>query len=205
MIGNDIVDLNLARTQSNWKRNGFLEKIFTKKEQEYIKNAKNSFEMVWLLWSMKESAYKIYSRQNSVRFFAPKKFECDISAEQHKVQINNSTYFTTSNISNDCIHTIALLNINESFSVDFFKLNNDTYEVQNKTTYKNLKSAISNRFDIPISKVKIEKDTNGIPRLNQKQMPTISISHHGVFGSYALCFKKFVCPARSPRPCRSNS
>ena len=27
--GNDIVDLSLAKTESNWKRKGFLEKIFT--------------------------------------------------------------------------------------------------------------------------------------------------------------------------------
>ena len=33
MIGNDIVDLDLARTQSNWQRKGFLDKIFTKKEK----------------------------------------------------------------------------------------------------------------------------------------------------------------------------
>ena len=33
MIGNDIVDLNLAKTQSNWQRKGFLERQFTKKEQ----------------------------------------------------------------------------------------------------------------------------------------------------------------------------
>ena len=69
MIGNDVVDLNLAKTQSNWERKGFLGKIFTKKEQEFIFNTKSSFEMVWLLWSMKESAYKIYFKKHSVRFF----------------------------------------------------------------------------------------------------------------------------------------
>ena len=32
-IGNDIVDLSLAKIQSNWQRKGFLEKQFTQKEQ----------------------------------------------------------------------------------------------------------------------------------------------------------------------------
>ena len=36
MIGNDIVDLVQARFQSNWKRKGFVQKIFTQKEQELI-------------------------------------------------------------------------------------------------------------------------------------------------------------------------
>ena len=66
MIGNDIVDLKLASIQSNWQRKGFLNKVFTKKEQTLILNASNSFEMVWLLWSIKESAYKVYIQQLSL-------------------------------------------------------------------------------------------------------------------------------------------
>ena len=42
MIGNDIVDLALAQKESNWKRKGFLNKIFTEKEQLLILNAKNN-------------------------------------------------------------------------------------------------------------------------------------------------------------------
>ena len=42
-IGNDIVDLNLAKTESNWQRKGFLEKQFTQKEQEEILTQKIRF------------------------------------------------------------------------------------------------------------------------------------------------------------------
>ena len=38
MIGNDIVDLNLAERQSNWQRPGFLEKQFTIQEQYTAKS-----------------------------------------------------------------------------------------------------------------------------------------------------------------------
>lgn len=62
-VGNDIVDLNLAKTQSNWQRNGFLEKQFTQKEQQEIYNSKNPFLQVWQFWSMKEAAYKCYTQQ----------------------------------------------------------------------------------------------------------------------------------------------
>ncbi len=46
MIGNDIVDLVQARFQSNWKRKGFVQKIFTQKEQELIFSSKNPENMV---------------------------------------------------------------------------------------------------------------------------------------------------------------
>ena len=75
MIGNDIVDLNLAKTQSNWERKGFLKKQFTDEEQLSIHSSRNSFLEVWLLWSMKEAAYKCYSQQYQIRFFNPKKLE----------------------------------------------------------------------------------------------------------------------------------
>jgi phosphopantetheinyl transferase (holo-ACP synthase) len=61
VIGNDIVDLALARKESNWKRPG-LNKIFTTKEQLLISSAENPNTMVWNLWSRKRAAYKIYNR-----------------------------------------------------------------------------------------------------------------------------------------------
>ena len=79
MIGNDVIDLSLAKTQSNWQRKGFLEKLFSNDEQQLILEASNSFEMVWRLWSMKEAAYKIYTQHHEIRFFAPKKFECKLT------------------------------------------------------------------------------------------------------------------------------
>jgi len=66
MLGNDIVDLDLAKTQSNWRRKNYLDKIFTTEEQLLISSAKRPDEMVWLLWSMKESAYKIYNRKSGI-------------------------------------------------------------------------------------------------------------------------------------------
>ena len=91
MIGNDLVDLKLANIQSNWQRKGFLDKLFTPKEQEYILNADNPFETVWLLWSMKESAYKAYLQIYGCRFFAPKKLACSLlSKNKGTVLINNS-------------------------------------------------------------------------------------------------------------------
>ena len=76
MIGNDIIDLSVAKLESNWQRIGFLEKQFTEKEQQLILTASNPFVLVWKFWSMKEAAYKVYAQENEMRFFAPKKFNC---------------------------------------------------------------------------------------------------------------------------------
>ena len=47
MVGNDIVDIGLAKKSSNWTRSRFLDKLFTKKEQQLIFHSENSFNMVW--------------------------------------------------------------------------------------------------------------------------------------------------------------
>lgn len=111
MLGNDIVDLDLAKIQSNWRRKNYLDKIFTAEEQLLIASAKRPDEMVWLLWSMKESAYKIYNRKTGIRNFAPKSLNCIIypNTDQIKgiVNIENHTYFTKSDIQPQYIHTSA--------------------------------------------------------------------------------------------------
>jgi len=111
MLGNDIVDLNLAKIQSNWRRKNYLDKIFTVEEQLLITSAKKPDEMVWLLWSMKESAYKIHNRKTGIRDFAPKSLKCSIHSNNKQtygeVNIQDVIYFTKSNLQTAFIHTIA--------------------------------------------------------------------------------------------------
>ncbi|RNL55493.1 4'-phosphopantetheinyl transferase family protein [Pedobacter jejuensis] len=108
MLGNDIVDLTLAKVQSNWKRKGFLEKIFTYDEQLCILKSKNPYLKVWLLWSMKEAAYKIHNRKTGIRNFAPKSLSCTIHSNAYgEVNIEGSTYYTKSDLQTTFIHSIA--------------------------------------------------------------------------------------------------
>jgi phosphopantetheinyl transferase (holo-ACP synthase) len=111
MLGNDIVDLNLARTQSNWRRKNYLDKIFTAEEQLLISSAENADEMVWLLWSMKESAYKIHNRKTGIRSFAPKSLKCTIHSDSDQIHgavaIDENSYFTKSSVRLGYLHTIA--------------------------------------------------------------------------------------------------
>jgi len=109
MIGNDVVDLALARKESNWKRNGFLQKIFTNKEQFQIENAQDPEQKVWELWSRKEAAYKIWNRENMIRLFNPLQFECLTEASGlEKVSFENQFFFTKTIVSQESIQTIAV-------------------------------------------------------------------------------------------------
>ena len=157
MIGNDIVDLALARKESNWKRPGFLEKIFTVKEQLLISNAENPEIMVWNLWSRKEAAYKIYNRQTGIRAYIPLQLQCNYeNATYGSVFCNGNIYYTKTEISKDKISTIAVIQ------------KSDLEEI------KELKPT-----------VQIHK-RNGIPYVNEGNnlLKPISISHHGRFTSW---------------------
>jgi phosphopantetheinyl transferase (holo-ACP synthase) len=70
VIGNDIVDLALARKESNWKRPGYLNKIFTTKEQLLISSEKIRYHGMEFMES-EEAAYKIYNRATGIRGYFP--------------------------------------------------------------------------------------------------------------------------------------
>lgn len=112
MIGNDIVDLELAKIESNWRRPGYLNKIFTSFEQKLINEAKNPTLMVWLLWSMKEASYKIYATKAGIRSFAPTQLACEslnlnTTKAEGTININNELYYTKSEIKPSFIHSLA--------------------------------------------------------------------------------------------------
>lgn len=123
MIGNDIVDLETAKRESNWKRNRFLDKIFTHQEQLLILNSELPEIMVWNLWSRKEAAYKIYNRDTNICGYFPTKLICFYeSANFGTVSINNNLYHTQTTITKDYIHTVAVSkkeNLNKIIRLDY--------------------------------------------------------------------------------------
>ena len=162
MIGNDVVDLMQSRRESNWQRKGFLEKVFTADEQLLIANDPEAEIMVWLLWSMKEAAYKIYNRQTTIREYIPKKLTCtilskDSSHASGQVACLENTYPTKTTITKDSIHTVAVSHIGDLENI---------IEIENKG---------------------ILKDENGAPHfpIVHNIIQPVSISHHG-------CFEKVV-------------
>lgn len=109
MIGNDVIDLALAKVESNWQRKGFLDKIFTSNEQNLILSSENPTIMVWILWSRKEAVYKIIRQENGLRGFYPLRIE-NIDYKLGLVCFESGLFYVKTSIIEDCIHTIALQN-----------------------------------------------------------------------------------------------
>ena len=191
MIGNDLVDLKLAAKQSNWQRKGFLDKLFTPKEQGYILNSKNPFKTVWLLWSMKESAYKAYLQIHGDRFFAPKNLSSHlISKNIGTVLINNVLFFTESEMNEAYIYTVAFSEKhNNKFLTNCFRFEPTDFETQHSQTYQKVLAAFARELKLPVVQLKIEKNILGVPQLFQGEVLTkhsFSLTHHGQFGAFSI-------------------
>lgn len=112
MIGNDIVDLDLARKESNWERKGFLDKIFSPDEKCLILNDSKPEIMVWNLWSRKEAAYKIYNRITGIREYFPQKLLCHYENEKSGViSIEGFVFHSKTQVSTEYIYTMAVTEI----------------------------------------------------------------------------------------------
>lgn len=171
MIGNDIIDLDTAEKESHWRRKGYVQKIFTEAEQQLILDSAAASTMVWILWSMKEAAYKIYNRQTGTRSYIPLKLICsDLEIMSTgvfgKVSCEGSLYYTKTEITNRYIHTSA---------------------VADSRIFKDLVLILHEGEDAEKRPDAILKDPFGLPFLvdkNNSEMLPMSISHHGQFHSY---------------------
>jgi len=184
-IGNDIVDLKLAETQSNWQRKGFLEKQFTQKEQEEILNSEHPFLKVWLFWSMKEAAYKCYTQRVEKRFFAPQKFECSmLSKEEGFVVYEGNKFYTTTFFNTFYVHTIAKVSKEERTCFSGIG--------SSKTIQIDLKVKLAAITGILSKEIEKRKTSVGAPLFYYQQKlltKSCSISHHGNYGAFVFIKK----------------
>ncbi|WP_396179609.1 4'-phosphopantetheinyl transferase superfamily protein [Flavobacterium sp.] len=179
MIGNDLIDLQLAAIESNWKRKGYLDKIYTIAEQEIILSDANPELLVWILWSMKEASYKANNRITAVKEYAPTKINCKITEIENNVYYgtacyNNLEYQIKTSVFTEYIHTIALYKSNAFSTVSEIIIENFSIDYTNDL--KNCNFLNSTNL--------IVKNELGIPNLFDnvsKEIKPISISHHGKF------------------------
>lgn len=155
MIGNDVVDIEAARRESDIWRKGWQEKLFTAHERTFILKSGNPEFAVWLLWSMKEAAYKAWNRYTGIRIFAPRKLECTVDTLKNlsasgKVRFEDYMFNTQSTLSQSFIHTIA---------------------AQSLKMFDNI---------VYLPEDDVAKDNNAMPYLKEDEaMYPASKSHHG--------------------------
>ena len=189
MIGNDIVDLKLAVKQSNWRRKGFMEKVFSVNEQAMIFDAAKPDLMVWRLWSMKESAYKARLRIRQRIEINPRDFECHILNDQKgMVHCGSKMYHTRSEMNDDFVHTQAC---SKEFDDSLFSkvIDLDQGRLGSKQLYIAAISSVVANANREKCDVHIRKNSLGIPELyrtGKKMAVLCSLSHHGRYGSYLI-------------------
>ncbi|MGY5849406.1 4'-phosphopantetheinyl transferase family protein [Salegentibacter sp. F14] len=189
MIGNDVVDLELAKVQSNWRRPGYLQKIFTKEECQQILNSKDKDRTLWLFWTMKEAAYKAWQRSNNLPpRFNPGSLSCilhtissDMATGEVIIKEHKESYITRSNLNSSVITSLAT------------NLDNEKVIWKNITSKENLRQTLIKELETSdgpfCAPVEIKKDKNLIPQIylgGQSKNHCFSLSYHGRFSGFAL-------------------
>lgn len=192
MIGNDIVDLGTAAIESNWQRPGFLQKLFCKNEQEFIFNAVEPSQQVWLLWSMKEAAYKAHQRKNNTkRSFNPVKIRCLKNAIKGAnasgiVRIGENHYYLKSRLNNKYIHSVATLSEKENYISKVYPAS--------VTLKEQLIKKISEIEHLSEENILITKNLQSVPIATWNEQVInrpFSLSHHGNFSAYSVALMNY--------------
>ncbi|WP_312334445.1 4'-phosphopantetheinyl transferase superfamily protein [Sphingobacterium sp.] len=166
MIGNDIVDLVQSRKDSNWRRRGFITKIFNENEQLLIANSYDPEIVVWLLWSMKEAAYKIWNRETGSRKYEPIALQCSFverscGSAVGEVICEENRYYTKTIVGPDFIHTTAVKVLDHLDHV------------------------------VELKRCQVVKDPLGLPGIameGRRELLPVSISNHGRFEKIVAVF-----------------
>lgn len=189
MIGNDIVDLFETKRSSNWRRTGFLQKVFTPKERSIINASKYPAIAVWRIWSMKESAYKAFIQSGGSRFFNPKKIECRIESQKKGgVKINEMYLKSNTFINSKYIFTTSTFD-NPVIENKIFRLAENNYRHQSDFMHQKLLEDFAKKNSIALVELKIQKTKKGVPMIYCKDKvfnTSLSITHHGFFGAYSI-------------------
>jgi hypothetical protein len=144
--------------------------------------------MVWLLWSMKEAAYKIHVQQFGTRFFNPKKLNCTLTSNTTGiVSIDNLSYKTRSTITEDYIYTTANSEEIDTITSTCFEIETTDYKTQSRTLKFQFLENFSKTNTTDLNNLYLTKSKIGIPQLFKDGIRvdlSLSFTHHGVFCGY---------------------
>lgn len=174
MIGNDVVDLRLARHQTRWNSVTFQQKVLHPEEIKATQNKRLSFTEFWKIWSIKETAYKAHQRKtNQKPKFNPFHFLVEkLSENESKVIVEDKVYYVITYFNQHLAYSFTIPNGNSSFQ-------NFKIQAKHSTFISTIKRKQLNN--------QLFKNENGIPfwKIRNQKIP-ISITHHGRFFAFLL-------------------
>lgn len=192
MVGNDVIDIAYTKQMSDWTRKGFLPKAFNQDEQQLIRLSTQPFDLVWRMWSMKESAYKLYMQctPGHLAFYAPCHFHCHLISHTRGYVIYRDVTFDTCTTKNSgCIFSYASLTNLEHVKNKLFQFAVDANANKSKALKRRLITYVAKSYELESKDIEIIKTDRGIPKLTHQGSVlnlNISLTHHGIFGAFSL-------------------
>lgn len=193
LLGNDIVDLQEARKANNWRRPRYLTKLFTWQEREWIGQSACPDDWVWMLWSAKESAYKLSRRLGAKRAYAPKCLEVQqwVKDKPNRYRLQLRTKQTElmvyTDINSSFVHSVAVPNENSNWQEGILPLEGTPRERSEQLREQVCQRIAEADLAVGQETYRIEKDDRGIPQVFAGRAPlpiVLSLSHHGRYGAY---------------------
>ena len=192
MIGNDIIDIAYTKETTDWQRKGWLSKVCTTSEIKLVQESTDPFEVIWRMWSMKESAYKVYIQKGGEHKLNPKSFETKFTDDvRGEVQFDNLKLDCVTDVDHCYISTYAYeFGENQGCIVDASMLGFESGRTEEMR--KKLLKDIAITYQYHLQDLSIQSSINRVPSvyLKEKYLDiSISMSHHGRYAAYAFTNK----------------
>jgi phosphopantetheinyl transferase (holo-ACP synthase) len=195
MLGNDIVDLADPETSCGGQHPRFDRRVFTMYERAALSRSPDPTRARWILWAVKESAFKGLRRAQPETVFSPARFAVALDSQlQGSVTYRDKRYRATVEMDRDCVHAIVSDDrapdsmLWESRRIADSTIANATPSTVASQQVRALALVrIADRIGIDRSDLSIEC-VGRIPHLihrGERTMATLSLSHHGSYVGFA--------------------
>ncbi len=202
MLGNDIVDLADPETRSGGQHPRFDERVFAQSERAVLARNSDPTRMRWILWAVKESAYKALRRMRPGTVFSPPRFVVDLDPQlDGTVTVGNEYCRAHVEIDGACVHAIATVDSTRAWTLwgsqrishPSIRSSRDNAAVDGNASQRARELAleqIASRLEINRSELDIER-SGRIPHLlhrGARTTATLSLAHHGSHVGFACRF-----------------
>ncbi|MEM1320969.1 MAG: 4'-phosphopantetheinyl transferase superfamily protein [Bacteroidota bacterium] len=188
-IGNDIVDLQAAGPEQRHRNPRWMDKVFSPEEQSHILAAEQPEQQLWALWAAKESAYKVFLKQEQQRQFRPKAIQVQPSEDRYdyRATYNNQQVNIQLSASRFYVHCLASNTDSYEQQINILRLPECSQEEGRIKLQNRLFDGLRYRgWPAPLE---VQKCELGIPWLKGwEDYCDLSFSHHGDYYAYVITF-----------------
>ncbi len=191
-LGNDIIDLSEGRKHrpAYYAR---LRKLSAFDHEWDAADFLTDIDRLWLLWSIKEAAFKAAVKLGWDTRFSGKHFPVDQLIRRNedvssRVTSMEHSLFVVSRIEPLYIHSYVEVP-DRHVSMEVLSLGEADYPNQSMAVKQKAILQLSEQLNIDSQRITIAKDSQEIPLFHCDEQPMnvdLTLSHHGNFGAYAF-------------------